>query len=73
METIKNRFIIENQESKGFFLFLDEQLEPSFTKNIEEASHYGSHSVSESIIDRLEDIGYMLKLEIKELEITYKY
>lgn len=68
---IKKQFIVENVDSKGFYLDMNHLASISFTSELLTASHYNSKEVAQIAIDKISKIGFKMNLEIRELEITY--
>ena len=73
METSKTYYVVENLDSVGFFLILDNADDnPKFTRVADEISKYSSRGLAETIVDRVKSKGFTIELKVRQMEIIYK-
>lgn len=65
-------YVVENLDSKGFFLILNfADANPEFTSYIEHASNYSSLDLAESVMERVRGKGFTMNMQAKQLITTY--
>jgi hypothetical protein len=69
----KEYWIVENLDSKGFYLEYEHVNDPvSFGRDVEHCSHYSSEGLAQSVIERIQMQGFTMKLVPRKLKISYE-
>jgi hypothetical protein len=71
--TVKEKWIIENMDSKGFFLIYNYVGgRVGFSTDMDEYSRYDSLGMAEMLIERIKRDGYTFNLVPRKLKISYE-